>query len=589
MHPEENDLIPVRLDFAMPVEPSTKSIISGTENPVSSIILLCFNDIGKLVGQYTAEVTPAGGSPDHGSLSTNISKETRSIHFIANHSLSTRFTLGTDEINVMLDSRLISNESSSQIAYWGYYKGASVDAVKDYVDNTPPNTIYLLRDRARVHISEVRDGNISKIRWTLHNGLKKGYIVPYPFNNDYYQSIDKEGVLHYYGNTVAPTPYPYSASEEATDRYTATFADLEASFNSTTPKSPKPLYLFEDKNILLSPLKLILEVTYTGSPEVVRYHNILLMDPDYQQYPIIRSHSYGINIAALPKDLGYATFAEALAGSSYSNSQTVAIDPVVDRVTDGNHFLTITEGNGVTMLYQAPASGGTKSIAFTYKEGDGTGVDDADFRAKWLEHDGITDDGTVNPVVNYNTTTGEGTITIALSSINTTLKKGTIQLQDIEHGLSRFVKVYSISYFSMKTATSLSDTGVDRNGHDVYRLSFELPDDYPAELYPVNVSFATKTLKAFSDNSSSDAHGTFGVEVRSTDELTGSAGAAATDWNYLAGSWGYWYNYTIPDAASKAVTLYMEDVTGNTSATSVGLYFSIPYFGGTTAVIPSNP
>ena len=238
-------------------------------------------------------------------------------------------------------------------------------------------------------------------------------------------------------------------------------------------------------------------------------------------------------------------------------------------------------------MYQAPVGGGKKVIPFTYKNGDGTGIDDADFLVKWLEHDGITNDGTVNPEVNYNTTTGEGTIEINLSSITNTLKKGTIQIQDIQYGLSRFIKVYSISFFSMKTAVSMSDTGEDRNGHDVYCLSFELPDDYPAELYPVKVSFATKTLKAFSDNSYSSAHGTFSVEVRSTDELTSSAGSNLEDWNYLAGTWGYWYNYTIPNAASKNVTIYMENVTESTSATSVGLYLSVPYFGGTTSVTPT--
>ena len=162
--------------------------------------------------------------------------------------------------------------------------------------------------------------------------------------------------------------------------------------------------------------------------------------PGYQQYPIIRSHSYGIKITALPKELGYASFSEAIVGNSYSNSQTVAIDPVVDHVTDGEHFLNITEGNGTTILYQAPVGGGKKVIPFTYKNGDGTGIDDADFLVKWLEHDGITNDGTVNPEVNYNTTTGEGTIEINLSSITNTLKKGTIQIQDIQYGLSRFIK-----------------------------------------------------------------------------------------------------------------------------------------------------
>lgn len=566
---EGDGLIHVNLGISLPAGLETKSHVVGTENPVSSISLLCFNEYG-FVGQYAATVTSSGGDPEHGTFTATIPDQTRGIHFVANHPVVVPGNyLGWQQVRMMRNS-LFTVNYNDPVAFWGYYHGDSASEVKTYLED-PSNTVYLLRDRAKIELGAQNDNDITSLEWLLTNGLTKGYIAPgAPYANNYWQEGTGAQAGHFFSNAAIN---PYSSA----GRYTAS----EGAFTQAT----QPIYLFEDENTLANPVKLILKATYVGGE--IRYHDILLMDSTYEQFPIKRSHIYVLTLNKLSKEAGYTSFADALAGTRYSNNQTAQVDQVVQDVTNGTYNLRITDDSGTSVIYQ---NGGDKSIGFTYTGSNGAGVADYGFRAVWMELDPENDisDGST-PSVTYNPSTGIGTVNFTLGSVDANLKTGLLLLQDTKHGLSRIINVYSITQFTLASRPVLTSCSekhtVGTEERDVYKLSFTLPENYPSELYPIDASFATVTLNPFSDSSATTAGGSFGVEVRSTSGLTG--GVAADSWNYQAANWGYWFNYSIA-GSSREVNIYLDDVRSKrgTPASSVGLYLSIPYFGNPMTVTP---
>jgi hypothetical protein len=566
---DEDDLIPLNLGVGLPLEGDTKaSLVSGSESAVSSITLLCFNSEAGFVGKYAATLTPTNATS--GTMRANIHKDTRTIHFVANRDISAYTpVIGTGEQGVLTNAALVSSDNSS-IAYWGYYHNADEDAFKSYINNTG-NTIQLLRDRAKIVCDEMNDSDIASIYWIATNGLSEGYLAPYPFANYW---VDTE-----------VTPKENAARHVATE-------DNMVDFSSA------PLYLFEDYNSfhqLENLVKIILKVTYNDA--TVRFHNIVMLDDDYVPLPIKRNHTYKLTIENLPKELGFDSFDKALAAGIYSNNQTVAIDRAVATITDGTYTLDIP--TGTTILYQEPVAGGTVSIPFSYlSNGDPeAGRTSSDFVVMWLEHDNaITASAETPPGLTYNTSTGSGNISLTLSPLSSSLKQGLILLQDKKHGLSRFIEVYSITQFPLYSV-SLTSSGVRSRGGDsnvpVYRLSFVLPADYPTAKYPIQLSIASSTLSPFSNSSSTSASGNFGVEVRTTEDLTSSA--SSSDWNYGASGWDYWYVYSIPAPAgdsvsARTVTIYLDDIRYkllSSAPSGVGLYLSLPYFGDPIPVTPS--
>ena len=588
--PSGEGLIPLNLGISFPEEAKTKaSLVSGTEGSISSITLLCFNSELGFVGKYVASLNPATATT--GTLRASISADTRTIHFIANKDLTALTPrVGAGEEDVLKNPALVSS-ASDDIAFWGYYSNANSEEFKTHINNTS-NTVKLLRDRAKVEITTheengvvkyTYDNDVKSIRWIATNGLPKGYIVPYPFDN------------YWVSTTVTPL--------EEGNRYEAQKSDFV--------DSDTPLYLFEDANNIQQlerAVKLVLEVTYYDDSDPdeeddIRYHNILLLDEDHMPLPITRNHTYRLTINLLPKEIGFETYDEALAAGVYSNNQTISVDRAVTIVTDGTNQLNITHTAGTSIMFHEPLGGGTVSIPFRYEEDSNVPVDErisqSDFTAIWLEHEGITASEAIQPSVTYNSTTGIGSISIDLVPITSSLKSGLILLQDKKYGLSRFVEVLSITTFAVENASFVKmDEGRTRNGesNDVYKLTFTLPEDYPASKYPIQLSMATSTLSPFSNNANSPtaASGNFSVDVRSTQELSDfpvavpSSDASSSDWNYAASSWNYWYVYSIPAPASKSVedrtvTIYFDDIresagSGN-RAKRVGLYFSLPYFG----------
>jgi hypothetical protein len=332
-------------------------------------------------------------------------------------------------------------------------------------------------------------------------------------------------------------------------------------------------------------------------------------------------------------------------------------------VTDGANTLQIMTTSGTSVVFQEPLAGGFVKIPFKYYAIDSNPTSSTYnqpkydqnldpsvrkndpqrktiplFIAQWTVNHGLASQAAADMYWVYNpgSSTGkvydkdgndvtssnsdleayEGYIYLKLNAITSSLRDGKLWFRDLENGLQRYVNVYSISHYTLREVSAENTDGTvfeklsqTHNGNAVYHLKLAMPndpDDYPEGLYPIEISFATKTLNAFSDLSATQNHGTFGVKIENTDDLTQQG---TNTWRSDAKSWDYWYTYSILtkndfDALNEQygqnkneINLYFEDVRGKrgTQPVDVGLYMTIKYFGGiksfsfgTTASIDLN-
>ena len=592
--------IPVRFKTNLPTQPGTRGMVKGEKYPpVTSIEMLCFDSYGMYVGRRTAEpVTPTNSSPDHGTFVGSVPEVTARIHFIGNYDvvLNTRY-IGMDE-NVLMQSEETSTlySSSSGLVFWGYHRESTPDAMKAWLVGN--NTVYFIPDRAIVELGTVHDEKVEAVQgWIISNGRERGYIAPFdqsqsntdPFSG-YYDASD---------NTLHNPFTEYSTA----GRYTATESEIEPISN--------PLFLYEDVNLrdegAANTVKVILKVKYrdtTIGNGGIRYQTVLLQDSENQQFTVTRGHRYIMNLGKLPFELGYMTFAEATAATSFSNNQTVSVVEEVSVLTNGEVEMDINNGK-TSIIYQSVAEdqGQVKLIPFSFvdlqnggapykldDEGNPTTqkVDASNFTLATLNNTGALTSSSSDIYINdYDQTTGKGHIAVKVGTISTSLQTAKITITDKTYGMSRNINFYTITEFRLVGDMTLTNTGVTRTvlgkTCTTYKLSLTLPANYPSGLFPIDIKFATSTLNAYSDTEAGTAHGSFGVSVESTASLNSSNDN--TQWNYNASNWGYWYVYTIltkPDVEGNInVDIFFDDVRQfrESQATNVGLFLKILYFG----------
>lgn len=642
------EMMPFRLhtNLSMASTNSRASIVGGGEqtiNDVSDMILLCFDANGLFLGKYSlSSLTPeqSTGINLKGVIEGSVPISTCRIHFISNHNSMnlSQVPLGMHENTLMLSEHM-AVDRTQDLCYWGYKCTESTDEMKSWLNSG--NTIYLVRDRARVQLTSVSEvdskGNpitgadvITRVEFIASHGLGKGYLAP--FDRSKLDTNPFDGYITEDGNGIKYTPSfsPY----ENTKRYKLTklnsketsrmevvpfdsingFVTVYERNGDNVSFPPNYIYLFEDPNELpldeddtRMPVKLILKVTYADG--AVRYHTVLIMDQsNYEQYRITRNYTYDIRINMLPKELGNLWFESAVNSTSYSNNQLLEVSKVVTDVSNGTYMLCIKGTHGTSTLYNKRDDDGKVRLDFEYKQmvaGTEQPVDVGpdNFTVKWLEvYDELVSDIDPSRVeITYDNTTGCGQLIIPINEVTSYMRSGQLLLTDKKVGLARYIFVYAINYFDLsQTNVKLEQTDITLGGKNVYKLSFTVPDDYPNGMYPLNFQFSTRYLNAFATNYADGNFTTeaaFSVNVSSTDpakpENLGLESSTSTNtWNYDAAAWNYWYTYSLParrvvdnndgEEENKIHTVYLQDVTSSfssiTNLTELGVFYRIQYF-----------
>ena len=346
--------------------------------------------------------------------------------------------------------------------YWGYIKEDSPEKLKEYLrqDTTKQDyIIHLIRDRAKISArwsdqAKAANSNLKDedLTMTVVNGMAYGTLAPFDRNNLLFNKTtggkDWEWTVDY----VTPAISNKRLKGDRGQMYNPTAA-------------------FEERNLPTEPAKVLLKYNE-------RCYLIYLQDQDNVPYAIKRNYEYKIIIDKLDESYGKGSLEEALK-SAPVNNPWIRVEQYIPGVKDGNYELAINEG---TYQTTNAASGSEQTIQFTYKGDDAANKQPTDFKALWTENLSFgTVDAPQVTAYTYNVASknGTGTITYKLGTVDEIWRQGIIYLIDKKHGMNRNIHLYSVSKV---------DYQVKANENS---FKFTVPANYPKELLPVTVKFAS--------------------------------------------------------------------------------------------------
>lgn len=352
--------------------------------------------------------------------------------------------------------------------YWGYIKEDSPEKLKEYLrqDNTKQDyIIHLIRDRAKISAEwskQAKDANSNlkdeDLTMTVVNGMAYGTLAPFNRDSLLFNPTTGDDKWEWKVDYVTPAISNKKMKGDKKQMYNPTAA-------------------FEDRNLPTDPAKVLLK--YNGL-----CYLIYLQNQDNVPYAIKRNYEYKIIIDKLDESWGKNSLEEALK-SAPINNPWIRVEQYIPGVNDGNYELAINEG---TYQTTNAGSGSEQFIEFTYK---GDNKEPTDFVALWTEN--LSFGTTAAPEVTsykYNeaSKTGTGTIKYKLGTVDKTWREGIIYLTDKKHGLNRNIHLYSINEVQYQV-NAPANIGTNANAEAEFK--FTVPANYPKELLPVTVKFAS--------------------------------------------------------------------------------------------------
>lgn len=469
------DKLTLQFSFTIPGNTvvNTRSIDPDGE-PISSIWLFLFNESGYYLGHVRAnEVSYSkdeSTGKESGTFSTpSIPSTVRRIHFIANYNaadVNDNELLNRTEKEVM--TRFTS--SSGRLVYWGRKVFDSEEELTSYFTNEnniqTSSPIILYRNQAAITYNSNLDLQIQG--FAICNTYAKGTVVPY--NHE-----DENG-----------DPFDIHFEDEQDDHAVHNFVTLctgDDLIKATDPSDTEIQndwglrYVFEHENDLDDPMFAIFKID--GN-----YYKLMIVDNNSNPYKIIRNHRYIFNfLSAPPTTLGYANFEEAKNGVA-ANNVWVSIDNELPSIGDGSSSLTI-EGE-TTRIYTEKKD---EVINFTCTGG----ITSDQVTATWISNEGLANS---NLNLQYNATTGKGSVTVSLNEIADTPQYGTLQIKAGKY--PRIIQIVYLNKFSF--APVWTSSSVPRKSGEPVSIVFNIPDTYPEELFPVECKISCNLFDANTNN-----------------------------------------------------------------------------------------
>ena len=440
--------------------PAPKQVITRDIDPdglgVNSLWLFCFNDFGEYIGRREVVNFENAGKGKY-SFEVDVPSSTNVIHFLSNVYLdefNDRDNFGRNETTVI--PSFVS--ASGRMSYWGRSDLATLQS---------GGNVELYRNQAQVHWDTNLPQGMTIYGYGICNRRAWGTLAPFNTEAEQNQAFDFD----------LENPYVTEPAEEyqilASDPTEATVQGAESEGD--------PHYIFENPNTLDAPVFAVMRIGVNGQSETeAKYYKIMFVDDEKNQLEIYRNYKYVIRITGLPTSMGYDTFEEAKNGVA-ANNAWVSVDPEIPELTDGINTVRIE--NGTTQVFN---EGGNQVIAFTY---DGNADD---ISVEWLE-DGRNVSNT-NPTI---TLDGNGSYSINLNLNEPTddPQMGTLLLHT--GVFTRQIKVYLVNPFSFQPVWV--STGVPMVKEEKMSMTFVIPDNYPAELFPIECKIATNKMNANDD------------------------------------------------------------------------------------------
>ncbi|MGE9953947.1 hypothetical protein ACQRAV_04760 [Segatella copri] len=545
--------------------------------------LLCFDKDGYFLGLaknlniQSVAIKPDGGS-DKKNISATIPTGTARIHIMANATAENTVTTGNQSIDFKKSAEWIgrhennlmtsfdnknNNQQHDKMVYWGYVTKKTPEEMTEFLtkDVVANNVIHLLRNRAKIEVNwDDNTSEIENIRYALGNVMQHGTVAPFnrekltfPETNMLNNAAAWKAECTYITPSLDPTRWPSEGEK---------FSVKDEEMWSNSSSLPMQ-YTFEQENSLEKPLKVIMEVTYKGRE--TKWFQVLLQNEGVQ-IPVKRNHLYRINIKKLGKNLGYSS-AELAYNGDPANNPWITVADIIQEISDGTYTMNIV--NGTYQMLTQESANSDQVIDFEYTgEPNQTA---ADFDVSWTENKNFTklEDGKLpEPTVQYDATTGKGTITYKIGDISAgECKTATIMLVDKNHGLTRNIHLYSIWDVDFKFPKEIT---MGKKVTSEAQLTFKIPSYYPKELLPIEIEIASNDVNPIGSD----------VKVASTEEVDGGKG------------WNCWFvtKYEDPNVIGNTQTITMKNVRAVPSSTNTGTFYikAKHYYGNNPWTVTIN-
>lgn len=519
----------------------TRSEGEGFES--SDVQIFCFDANGYFLGMGQELKVQATSKEDIGKGEANTNNKTISVkmpnatarlHIIANANIYTEEA--TNEWIGLHENKLITTFESKadenqalKTKYWGYCKGSTTADMKAKLTN---NVIHLIRDRAKITADWDNTTNIQSVEISIGEGMKYATIAAFDRNNLEFP------------NTTAAMEWKWNIND-------ITLPKSEERYKGSEDQRGRVQYCFEDENSSKNPVSCILKVTFNDKDNTVKWYKVYLQNEDQQFYKIKRNYTYAIHIKKLNPKLGYTGYNDALNGYA-ANNPWMQVEQIVPKISYGTYTLEIPNGTNVMLNEGAAVS---QEIAFNYAGGDLN--QENRFDVNWVTNNDLGKKELTKTYAN-----GTGKIGFTRGDITAQLKSGEIRILDKVSGMSRIIKIYSITKFNF--GFTFSGMLGRYKKDDTGTLTYTIPSNYPSELLPVEIRIASNTINPEDCD----------VEVGSTEEIYNKF-QEGMDWNC-------WFlkkfNTTADLGVEKTITL--KNIRGNKSGDKGSFYVKAKYGGG---------
>ena len=537
----------VRVSFSAEVPDMTEvktKVVDPDGEDISNMTLFCFDSRGLFLSTVSAVLTPDPGTPSlSGKFDAVIPELTDRIHFVANQNMnlfSESNFVGRTETDVLS----AMEGSSGMMIYWARFEknDSATGSVADQLKAA--GTVTLVRNHARISIGENPQHSAAITGFAAVNTNAFGTVAPYS---------DTEGwsVPSYSGNNMFVT-IPHNDAK---------LSDI----NDTRTIASEPYqYVFESENTSDDPVSVIIR------DENAKYYRVMLMDQNDEFIPIMRNHSYVINIAG-PLSYGQDSFADALTAPA-TNNVWLSISDDIKTVTGNGYQLAVEQ----THVVVSDPSVRTLDLKYTLRQEGGQALTGTEApTVSWLDGNTVAQHTFANSY-----SAGDGTVTINLNTFGNddTVREGTLL---VKYGtLQRKIKVTTFGIQKFEPAWITTNVYGTGTGEKV-TMMFNIPETFPAEMFPMEVLVSVNDLDVRNESGMTlpvirqddERYGAHVYEIHGADVFTPASGAQPI---------GYKYVLTVDEPGTQR--LYLETILSHAASAQIEVTIEAEHFEPMTKI-----
>ncbi|CEA15840.1 hypothetical protein ING2E5B_1087 [Fermentimonas caenicola] len=422
--------------------PEFKTVVTRANGGVNDMYVLVFDENGNYIARRQATLSNQTETGGTFIVQLPSSSNSRIVHFISNYDWS-----GFNDIAGLNEATVVALLSTSNTTFWSRVE------LENGISSTSFSglTVSLLRNQAKISVVNEAD-ELTFNGFTIHNKPSKGSVAQYSSTTGF-----EEGVI--------------------TEPLDMTLIPAQSSDISTDEK-----YLFERKNAYATDITtVIVRGNYNGQQY---YYKIDLIDLEKNRYDIERNYHYIVKIKTVTR-AGYTSFNDALEGASHNNT---ALDPIIEKypiISDGISKLEVEK----TLVILTKPNQQFSVWAKYFPEISNTSFNNSGVSVTLQSGNTSIVEGSLN----FNPTTGNITAT-GLSQIPE--EPGNARIVVSKGDLARTIRVVLRTPFSFSPVTiNDQNPGLVADGQSSQAtLKFNIPDDFPDDLFPLPIRIYTNGL-----------------------------------------------------------------------------------------------